>query len=62
MKTAGAPWPLLQLNEVPEEPRDPWPWYVGFSGRRSVLGFEFSFQRIDGFTKTRAHPPLGETA
>ena len=39
---AGGPWPLLPLNQVPEETGDLWPGYVESSGRRSVLGLKLS--------------------
>lgn len=35
---AGGPWPLLPLNEVPEEPGDLWPGDAEPSGRRSAGG------------------------
>ena len=41
-ETAGGPWPLLPLNEVPEEPGDLWPGDVEPSGRSSVLGLKLS--------------------
>ena len=39
---AGGAWPLLPLNEGPEEPGDLWPGDVEPSGRSSVLGLKLS--------------------
>ena len=40
-ETAGGRWPLLPLNEVPEEPGDLRPGDVELPGWRSVLGLKF---------------------